>query len=436
MFEGAMFREKIAQLAKYAERSGISEKVIEELREPKDFRCPKIRVIIGDHQQDFRLMGAFNCNPYSTGARPYKGGLRYHPGVNPDLLNTLALDMTEKCALTRLPFGGAKLGLPIDPNSYKEISLRAITEKVAEQLLDDGVLNPDYYVPGPDLGTNSKIMYWIYNKIAELNKRFRIPNVPAAVTGKPVEHDGCPGREDATARGLLIVLQQYLKLKNSSLRQNKVMLAIQGYGNVGMNLANLTLDDEFNRFGVAAICDVGGGLYNPQGLDVGDVRRYYEEHRTFENYPSARADKVTPRELLELPTPVLVPAAIENQITRENASRLKAGLIVEAANEAITPAAQDILDQEGKTVIPGVVANGGGVVVSYFEWRRNRGERRHVVDFAEDLLWVHDELRKIMTSTINAVYNLSEEGGLSLTESAHRLALNIIGNQLKFKHPW
>lgn len=425
-----MFQEKIDQLRKYAGRGLISDKIVDELSEPKKIYATKIRPKInGGHSASVILMGVLHCNPHSTGARPYKGGLRFHPNVSLDLLKTLALDMTEKCALAELPFGGAKFGIAINPSSFNKDDLREIVEKAARQLVLDKMIDPDFYVPGPDVGTNSEMMYWIYNQVAELNKLARLPNVPAVVTGKPVEFDGCPGREDATARGLLLLLNEYLRLAGN--KQSEIFVAVQGFGNVGMNLAKLTLEPEFRHFKVAAVSDLGGGVYNKNGLDIQYLTDSYQRGRGF---PADAGTVITNEELFLLPADVLVPAAIENQITEKNAVAIKAKMIVEAANEAVTPAAQEILDGSGVTMIPGIAANAGGVVVSYIEWSRNRGPRRHSVNLEEDLKMVEEQLKKIMTSIISRMHKKHKEEKLSLADSAHALALERISYLLQMKH--
>ncbi|OGD30499.1 hypothetical protein A2833_03250 [Candidatus Azambacteria bacterium RIFCSPHIGHO2_01_FULL_44_55] len=431
-----MFAEKVKQIERYAQIAGIPDKVIDELREPKDICYTKIRPIINGKQESLLLIGVFHCNPYSTGARPFKGGLRYHPGVNLDLMKTLAHGMTEKEALALLPFGGAKFGVPIDPAKQTEDDLRDITEKVAERLLLKNMLGPDIYVPGPDVGTNSTTMFWIYNKVAELNVLAKLPNVAAVVTGKPLDYDGCPGREDATSRGLWIVLKEFLQLASLQL-PSKPRIAIQGFGNVGMNLTKLTVDSdaEFDQFSnIAAVSDVNGGIFNGHGLDTQKVLDYYKNHKTFAGFPKEEADQITNSELLLLPVDILIPAAIENQITKENANKIIAPLICEAGNEAITPEAQSILDDRGKIVIPGIAANSGGVVVSYLEWRRNRGERRHIVDTADDFEWVKKELKNIMMNVIISTYRTAAKYRTPLAHGAHIAALENISRQLLVKH--
>ncbi len=425
-----MFQEKIVQLREYAAKAGISDhKFMDDLGEPKMRYENKIRTRVNGTQESFQLMVAFHCNPHSTGARPYKGGLRFHPAVSMDLLCALALDMTEKCALAKLPFGGAKAGIVIDPAKYSQEALRVVTEQAAEQMLRNNLIHPDVYVPGPDMGTNSSTMFWIYNKVAEWNVLARIPNVPAIVTGKPLEYDGCPGREDATSRGLLILLSKYLRLAD----RGGNTVAIQGFGNVGMNLAKL-IDSEFHRFRVNAVSDVNGGIHNESGLDLKEVLAYYAHHKTFKGYQGDRYELPNPEALLHLPVDFLIPAAAENQITEKNAHLIQAGMVVEAGNETTTAAAQRILEDRGMVFIPGIAANVGGVTVSYLEWSRNRGPRRHDVNMDEDLKFVHSQLEKIMTNIIDETYALHRERGCSMAEAAHSLALRNIAKRLQVKH--
>lgn len=426
-----MFDEKIVQLRGYAERAGISSRVMEDLSIMKARHEMKIRVRVSGVQENFQLMLALHCNPHSTGARPYKGGFRFHPKVNMDLLGALALDMTEKCALAKLPFGGAKMGIVIDPTKHTQETLRAVTEQATEQLLRHNLIHPDVYVPGPDVGTNSDTMFWMYNKVAEWNVLARIPNVPAIVTGKPLSHDGCPGRDDATSRGLLVLLQRYLKLAGHNKGQYTV--AIQGFGNVGMNLAKL-IDEEFHLFRVVAVSDVNGGIRNDKGLDFKEIFAYYREHKTFSGYKNDLFSLPSLEYILYTPADILIPAALENQVTEENAHLIFSKLIVEAANEAVTTRAQKILEDKGVAFIPGIAANAGGVTVSYLEWSRNRGTRSHEVDAAEDLRGVHQRLEKIMTNIIEKAFSYSVENKCSIAEAAHVLALRDIATRLQMKH--
>lgn len=404
----------------------------DEMITPKRVLKMGIRANVGGKPTLLTAIRVHHRNPHPTGARPYKGGIRFHPAVTEELLTVLAMDMTEKCALAGLPFGGAKGGIAFDPTQCTESELRNITEQMVMEMLKDNIPHPDIDVPGPDVGTNPTVMYWMYIKIAEMNHFRNIPNATAVVTGKPIENDGIPGREDATSHGLLIQLKEFIRLaKPIFSNPERPSMVIQGFGNVGFNIARLAEETQFN-FKVQAVSDRNTGIYNPKGLAISEVKKWYDTHGGLKGFPNA--DAVTNEELLELETDILIPAAIENQITKENAGNINAVVISEAANESITPEAYEILHARGIPTIPGIAANVGGVVVSYFEWRRNRGDRKHRVDLDEEKAWVFSELTKIMHSVIQNVWTKSRELSCSLSDAAHILALEIIRDQLRKKH--
>ncbi|MDP3697064.1 MAG: Glu/Leu/Phe/Val dehydrogenase [Candidatus Taylorbacteria bacterium] len=427
-------QEKLDRLAWICNLIDAPNWLFSELSEPKDRFDFRIRPILnGKKENTLRVIRVEHCNPHSTGARPFKGGIRFHPGVTTELMERLAFDMTKKCALADLPFGGAKGGIAIDPSLYSELELRDITEKMAEELLARGALGPDIDVPGPDVGTNAKTMFWIYNKIAEANRKFQlsIPNVAAVVTGKPIEYDGCPGREDATARGGLIVLQEFLKLSknlNGAIK-TKPRLIIQGFGNVGANLAKLIPASQFE---IVAISDKNGGLYSPSGLNFEEINRWHVEHGSFDGFPNA--EKILNPDMLLLDCDVLIPAAIEDQLRKDNSSDLKAKMVLELANEAVTISSCKVLKNRKIPVIPGIVANTGGVVVSFIEWSRNRGARPHKVDLDKIQGEVEAELDKIMRDIIRKTYAKSMKSGLAIDEAADVLAIETLRDQLKTKH--
>jgi len=426
-----VLKEKIEQFAKACNYLNTSTEFFEDISQVKAVFEFKIRPTIDGKQTVLPIIRVWHCNPHSTGARPYKGGFRFHPGVNVELLKVLSMDMTEKCAIADLPFGGSKGGSPIDVRKLTKEELRDITEKMTKEFLRHNVLSPDIDVFGPDVGTNSETMFWVYNKVAEENLQMRLPNVAAVVTGKPIEHDGCPGREDATSKGGLIVLKEFIKL-SKCLPEKGATLAIQGFGNVGSNLARLAPDRvEFN-FNVVAVSDENSGLYNEAGLDFLSIEAWYKEHKTFRGYKNAT--EISNEELLLLPVDILVPAAIENQITAKNASKVKAKVVLELANEAVTQEAHHILKLAGIHDIPGITANSGGVVVSFIEWARNRGSRWHTVELNKIGEFVDEELRKIMQTVIRNVFEKSQILNLTINEAAHILAVEKIYEKMKQKH--
>lgn len=424
-----VLKEKIAQIGRICNKLGTSEEIFLELTTPRIFK-EKIRPIInGKKTIIYPVWRVWHCNPYSTGADPHKGGFRYHPDVTEELVIVLSMGMTEKCAVAGVEFGGSKGGIAINPADYKEIELRNITEEMAKKFLKRGVLHPDRDVFGPDVGTDSQTMFWIYNKVAEESDN--LPNVTAIVTGKPLENHGCPGRENATAKGGLIVLKEFIKL-SECLPEKGATLAIQGFGNVGANTIQLATNHEYFNFNVVAVSDVSGGIYNRNGLDFNSINKWYSDHKTFRGYKDAT--EISNEQLLFLPVDVLVPAAIENQITAANAALVQAKVILELANEAVTEDASYILKLAGKHHIPGIAANSGGVVMSFEEWAMNRGPRWHQLDVPKLLYATEQKLTERMQEVIRGVYEKSQKENLTLNDAAHTLAIEIIYKKLKQKH--
>jgi len=429
MTEESILEKKIAEIRRIGALIQAPEWLIDELITPKRVSKMQFRAKVNNKLTLLTAIRVHHRNPHATGARPYKGGFRYHPKVTEELLTVLAMDMTEKCALAGLPFGGAKGGIAFDPTLCSKNELRDITEKATMEMLKDNFPHPDIDVPGPDVGTNPETMYWMYNTVAEMNQFRNIPNSTAVVTGKPLENDGVPGRADATSHGLLIQLKEYIRLAKPKISKQP-KLVIQGFGNVGSNLAILSQEKRFN-YKVIAISDKTSGIYNPKGLNIKKLVQYHKENNQLKGFPGAK--HITNKELLELKTDVLLPAAIENQITSKNADNIQAKIIFEGANEAITPKAHFKLWEKKIAVIPGIVANVGGVVVSYFEWRMNRGEVKHRVNLDEEKKLVYKELRMIMNDIIQNVYKKSKKLKKSIPETAHILAMEIIKDKLSKK---
>ena len=425
-------KDKLERLRWVCEYIKAPEWVFDELKGPKDTFKFRIRQTINGKMELFQVIRVQYCNPYITGINPFKGGLRYHPDVTEELLEKLAFDMTKKCAMNDLRFGGAKGGLAIDPAKYPK-HLRGLTEEMTRGLLNRHIIGPDIDVIGPDVGTNSETMFWICAKAGDLNRDNHIPNVPAIVTGKSLEDYGCPGREDATAKGGLIILQEFLKLSKNidHALKTKPRLAIQGFGNVGSNFAKLVPTSHFD---IVAISDKNGGLYLPSGLNFEEINRWFLGHGTFKGFPGA--EEISNDELLLSDCDVLVPAAIEDQIRQDNSDAIRAKMVLELANEAITTDGYEILKRKSIPVIPGIVANSGGVVVSFMEWSRNRGARPHKVDLDRIYGEVESELYMIMKDLMQRTYRKSLENSLTLDEAADVMAIEILMQQLKRKHSY
>ncbi len=339
---------------------------------------------------------------------PMKGGLRYHPDVDLDEVRSLAALMTWKTAVVNIPYGGAKGGIAIDPTRVSPRELERITRKFIDGIHD--VIGPDTDIPAPDMGTNDKVMAWIMNQYSKYHGFS-----PAVVTGKPVEMHGLPGREEATGRGVGTVTLKTLSRSGRKAAQTTV--AIQGFGNVGSHTAKFLGDATCK---VVAVSDVSGGYYRAAGLDLPGLLRYALQNRgALTGYKDA--EHITNEQLLELEVDVLIPAALGNVLTKENADRIKAPIIIEAANGPTYPEADDILDKRGIVVVPDILANAGGVTASYFEWVQNR---QH---YQWGMNRVRQELDRVMSESFERVWELSVERKVSLRTAAYILGIGRVG---------
>ncbi len=345
---------------------------------------------------------------------PTKGGLRYAPDLSLGQCAALAMWMTWKCALLGLPFGGAKGGVRCDPGKLSADEIERITRRFASEL--DPIIGPDRDIPAPDMGTGEREMAWFYDTYSQSAGHA----VPAIVTGKPVALGGTPGRREATGLGAVFALEAALEHEGSSLRDQRC--AIQGFGNVGAVVAA-----ELHARGakVVAVSDVDGAVVNQAGLDVGALQGWSEEHGSVGGFPAGES---IPRDsLLELPCDVLIPAALEHQITAENAPRLRCGMVAEAANGPTTPAADEILAERGIQVLPDVLVSGGGVTVSYFEWVQ--GHQKYIWTPAE----VRDRLRAQIRTALGEVITTSEQLGVDLRTGALSLAVRRVAEAAKLR---
>lgn len=339
---------------------------------------------------------------------PMKGGLRFHHEVDLDEVRSLASLMTWKTAVVNLPYGGAKGGVAVDVRSLSTRELERITRKFVDELHD--VIGPDTDIPAPDMGTNSEVMAWIMNQ----HNKYHGFN-PGVVTGKPVEHYGIPGREEATGRGVGILSVKTIGRLGH--KPQKTRVAIQGFGNVGSHAAKFLSEVECK---VVAVSDISGAYYKPDGLNVPELIRYANSHnRSLEGY--TEAEKITNEELLELDVELLIPAALGGVINEENVDRIKAPLIVEAANAPVRPDADEKLAERGVTIVPDILANAGGVTVSYFEWAQNRQFYKWGIDR------VRQELERVLTTAFEEVWDISRERNLSLRTAAFMLGIGKVG---------
>ena len=322
---------------------------------------------------------------HSNHRLPVKGGIRYAPYADQDEVEALAALMTFKCAIVDVPFGGSKGALLIDPARYERDEMEQITRRFTLELIRKGFLSPSTNVPAPDIGTGPREMAWIADTYKHLNPEDI--NYVACVTGKPVHHGGINGRVEATGRGVQYAIREYFRHAEDvsaaglSAGLEGQRIVIQGLGNVGYHAAKFLSEDDGAK--IIAVIERDGALINDDGIDIENLHQHIIEHRTIKNFPGARFEQ-DGKKVLELECDILIPAALEAQITLENASRIQAKLIVEAANGPLTYGADEILNKKGTIIIPDAYANAGGVTVSYFEWIRNishirfgRMQRRH-----------------------------------------------------------
>jgi glutamate dehydrogenase/leucine dehydrogenase len=351
---------------------------------------------------------------------PYKGGIRFHPDVNLDEINALAAWMTLKTAVINIPYGGAKGGITVNPQSLSDQELQKLSRLFIERL--GPMIGPSTDIPAPDINTNAQIMAWFSDEYSKLNGSQE--HSTASFTGKPLSIGGSFGRESATGLGGLCVLLEYLSSQKQ--KHKNMTVAIQGFGNVGAHFARLA---DKAGLKVVAISDADGGTYHPNGLDVASIISAQQKGGQLTKnicYPKLNIEQssqqeddckqITNQELLELDVDILVPAAIENQIHAENANKIKAKIILELANGPTTPEADEILHNKKVVIIPDILANSGGVTVSYFEWAQN----------LQNLYWSEDEVTKKLKSKIEtATHDVlnQQQDGLSLRQAAYQLAI-------------
>jgi len=345
---------------------------------------------------------------------PAKGGIRYAPDVNLDEVRALAAWMTWKCAVVNVPFGGAKGGIICDPQQMSLGELERMTRRYAAELLD--FIGPEKDVPAPDMNTNEQTMAWIMDTYS-MHARH---TVTAVVTGKPIDLGGSSGRREATGRGILFVINEAIKRFKMSPAETRVV--VQGSGNVGGIGARLLHEEGYK---VVAISDIHGGIYNPSGINIPEALDYLAATRSFEGYEGV--EFVANHELLELECDVLVPAATENQITSQNADRLKCKVLAEGANGPTTAAADEILHQKGIFVIPDILANAGGVTVSYFEWVQDRMG----YFWREDV--VNERLQDKMVASFNDLCRFADAHSVDTRTAAYMLAIDRVAYDTRMR---
>ena len=338
---------------------------------------------------------------------PSKGGIRYHPDVTLDEVKALSMWMTWKCALMGIPFGGAKGGVVCDPKRLSRGELERMTRRYTSEIIND--IGPERDIPAPDVGTDARVMAWIFDTYS-MNKGHSVLGV---VTGKPLEIGGSLGREEATARGAMYCLRE--ALRKAGMREQGTKVAIQGFGNVGSYLARFLAEAGAT---IVAVSDSSGGLHNPDGIDVSAALAHKQETGALAGMRGAEA--ISNDELVALDCDVLAPCALEQVVTADNADKVRARIVLEGANGPTTPAADEILEDRGVVVLPDVLSNAGGVVVSYFEW----------VQGLQEYFWkeseVNAKLNDIITRAFNETWNVAEARGTTVRVAAYGVAVQRV----------
>lgn len=402
----------LAQLYLVSRKLGLDRGIVDILAQPE--RSLELALPVKMDDGNVRVFTGYRVQ-HSSARGPYKGGVRYHPEVTLDEVKALATLMTWKCAVVNIPYGGGKGGIRCNPGELSLGELERLSRRYAVALLPN--MGPNIDIPAPDVNTNATVMDWIMDTISVFNRQY----TDEVVTGKSVELGGTLGRREATGRGVVIIAQETLERLGRDLQQSTA--AIQGYGNVGSVAATLLSQKGCKVIGIG---DVSVALYNPEGLNISDVNSYVQTSpgHLLKGYATPGVETITNQELLELDADVLIPAALEAQITHRNAERIGAQVIVEGANGPTTPEADAILADMRVHVVPDILANAGGVVASYFEWVQD------LQSFFWDVEESNARLESIMKRAFDAVWTCAQAEGVSLRmaalmEGVHRVAAAI-----------
>jgi glutamate dehydrogenase (NAD(P)+) len=391
----------VAQFDEAAERLGLSQAMRAILRKPK--RELTVNFPVRMDNGDVEMFTGYRVQ-HNINRGPAKGGIRFSPEVSLDEVRALSMWMTWKCAVVGIPFGGAKGGVICDPHKLSRAELERLSRRYATEI--SILIGPDSDIPAPDMNTNPQIMAWMMDTFS-MHQGY---SIPAVITGKPLAIGGSEGRLEATARGVQVVTRD--AMIDLGMVPEECTVVVQGFGNVGSITARLLFELGCK---VVGLSDINGGVYNPHGIDVHQALHFSREHGSLAGLPNTEA--VTNAELLALKCDVLVPAALENQLTGRNANQVKARLIIEAANGPTTPDADRIFDERGITVVPDILANAGGVTVSYFEW----------VQDLQRFFWaeneINDRLEQIMVRSYRAVREKALQQETNLRMGAYLLAV-------------
>jgi glutamate dehydrogenase (NAD(P)+) len=396
-WDSPMFRLAQQQFLKAAHLMGLDDNIRQRLLFPQRTQVVTFPFRRDEYSQVELVFGYRVQHVLTMG--PTKGGIRYHQDVDLAEVSALAMWMTWKCALMQLPFGGAKGGVRIDPTGLSRRELQRLTRRYTSEII--GMIGPDKDIPAPDMGTDERVMAWIMDTYSQQVGY----TVPAVVTGKPVVLGGSLGRKEATGRGLVYLIQEAAAHIGLDLKQATAV--VQGFGNVGSNAARFLAESGVKVIGVS---DQTTGIYNPRGLSIEAMQNHVAEHRFLRGYPDGEA--ITNQQLLELPCDVLAPSALQNQITAENAARIRCKLLAEGANGPTTLEADDVLNERGVFLLPDVLGNAGGVTVSYFEWVQD------TQNYTWSLAQINERLHEIMTGAFRRTLERAQRDRVDMRTAA------------------
>lgn len=405
-FDSPTYVDVLSQLDAAAEWLCLDRNIWNRLRLPQRALCVSmpIRMDSGDVQvfQGFRVQ-------HDLSLGPTKGGIRYHTGVNLGEVAALAMNMTLKCSLVGLPYGGAKGGVRCNPKNLSKKELQRLTRRFTSEIYP--LIGPDHDIPAPDVGTNDEVMAWMMDTYSQ-QRGYAVPGV---VTGKPICIGGSLGREEATGRGVVYITIEILK--HLGIKPDESTAVVQGFGNVGSIAARFLTASNIKVIGIS---DSTCGIFNSKGIDIADVISYKKTKHTLEGYPNG--EMVDNKALLESDCTILIPAALSGQITEENAGRLKCKVIVEGANSPTTKEADEILKDKGIFVVPDILANSGGVIVSYFEW----------VQDLQKYFWkekeINERLHEIITTAFDKVLKFSVAENIAMRKASMVLAIKRLAD--------
>lgn len=409
------FRNAHTQLESAAKLINIEPDILERIKWPD--RVLKFHIPVRMDDGAIRMFEGFRSQ-HNNARGPYKGGVRFHQNVNEDEVKALSIWMTWKCATTGIPYGGGKGGVVVDPSKLSEGELERLSRGYIKKIAR--IIGPDKDIPAPDVNTNGQIMSWFIDEYNQLTNNQH----PGTFTGKPLEIGGSEGRDQATGQGAVYVLDELARV--ADMKPERTKIAVQGFGNAGYWFSKLASDLGFK---VVGISDSKGAIYYDEGFNIDEVYEYKKENKTLAEYKTegGAVKKMTNEELLQLEVDILVPSALENVITEENADKIMAKTIIEVANGPVTPEADKILFAKKILVVPDILANAGGVTVSYFEWVQNR----------MGYYWTKEEvlykLKPLMIKAFKDSYDAMENYKVDMRMGAYALAVRRVADAVKLK---